>query len=158
MESRRSGVERASLASMDSRPGLPAVQLLRLRPFSISIFSLSALRLFFSCWERLFLLRAAISKGGVPDSSPLKTLFLFFLLLGGRSGLQGFCYSLYFLGAVDVLYALDVLCEMQGLAWVGCRFFVLHWFSLRSILECWETGNFVGRMMECGMWYVLSWT
>ena len=72
--------------------------------------------------------------------------------------MQGFCYSLYFLGAVDVLYALDVLCEMQGLAWVGCRYFVLHWFSLRSILVCWETGNFVGRMMECGdwgMWYVV---
>ena len=35
---------------------------------------------------------------------------------GGKIGLQGFCYSLYFLGVVDVLYALDVLCEMQGLA------------------------------------------
>jgi len=63
------------------------------------------------------------------------------LLLGGRSGLQGFCYSLYFLGAVDVLYALDVLCEMQGLAWVGCRYFDLHGFSLRSIFEYWETGS-----------------
>lgn len=101
--------------------------------------------------------RAAVSKGGVPDSSPLKTLFLSLSLLGGRSGLQGFCYSLFCFGAVDVLYALDVLCETQGLAWVGCRYFILHGFSLRSILECWETRNFVGWMMECGdggVWHV----
>lgn len=107
--------------------------------------------------------RAAISptKGGYFERrcsglQSAQSPVLILLLLGGRSGLQGFCYSLYFLGAVDVLYAPDVLCEMRGLAWVGCRYFVLHWFSLWSILECWETGNFVGRMMErgdgvCGM-------
>jgi hypothetical protein len=54
MENRRSSVERASLASMGSRPGLPAVQFSRLRPFFISNFSLSALRLFFPAEDGYF--------------------------------------------------------------------------------------------------------
>lgn len=71
------------------------------------------------------------------------------LLLLGKGRIAGVLLFILFPGAVDVLYALDVLCEMQGLAWVGCRYFVLHEFSLRSIFECWETGSFVGWMMGC---------
>lgn len=146
MESRRSGVERASLAPMDSRPGLPAVQLPRLRPFSISIF-------FSLCFVPLFLLlKAAVSKGGVPDSSLLKTLCLFFW---GRSGLQEFCYSFYFLGAVDVLYALDVLCEMQRLAWIGCRYFVLHSFLCGAFWSVGRLGVSLVGSWDVGMGYVV---
>lgn len=41
------------------------------------------------------------------------------LLLLGKGRIAGVLLFILFPGAVDVLYALDVLCEMQGLAWVG---------------------------------------